>query len=150
MVDTQRKMRLVLFLVIATLAGCDSGLTGDSPYGYGGGYPGDGYGNYGYGGLALGGYGSGGGYPWRHYNDGGYAPPSFYPQNRQLQRKEPQQEFQRRQLRQQQFQQLSQQRQIQRQQFQQQRAAPPMLPATRPPTRQEGQRLLDQLGIRPR
>ena len=37
-----------------------------------------------------------------------------------------------------------------RTQFQQQHAAPPTLPATRSPTPQEGQRLLDQLGIRPR
>lgn len=161
-------MRLVLFLMIAILAGCESGPIGGSPYGYGGDYRGDGYGDYGYGGLALGGYGFDGGYPWRQYNDRGYTP-YFYPQNRQLQREGQQQEFQQRQLRQQQFQQLLQQRQLQQQQFQQlsqqrqiqqqqfqqrqfqqQHAAPPTLPATRPPTPQEGRRLLDQLGFQPR
>ena len=148
--NAKRNMRLVLFLMIPILAGCDSGPTGGSPYGYSGGYRGDGYGAYGYGGLALGGYGFGGGYPGRHYNDPGYKRPYFYPQNRQLQREEHQQEFQRRQLRQQQFGHLSQQRQIEQQQFQKQHAAPPTLPATRPPTPSEGRRLLDQLGIRPR
>jgi hypothetical protein len=148
-------MRRVLFLTIAILAGCESGPIGGGPYGaYRGG---------GYGGLALGGYGSGGGYPWRDYHDRGYTN-HFYRQNRQYHGEEQQQEFQRRQLRQQQFQQLSQQRQLQQRQFQQlsqqrqlqqrqfrqQHAAPPTLPATRPPTPQEGQRLLDQLGIRPR
>jgi len=147
-------MRLVLFLMVAILAGCESGPIGGNPYGYGGDYLGYGYGDSGSGGLALGGYGFGGGYPWRDYHDRGYTP-YFYPQNRQFQRDAQQQEFQRRQLRQQQFQQLSQQRllqqqQFQQRQFQQQHAAPPTLPATRPPTPQEGQRLLDQLGIRPR
>src|SRR5580692_3321398 len=99
-------MRLVLFLMVAILAGCDSGPTGGSAYGYHGDYRGDGYG-----GLALGGYGFGGGYPWRHYNDREYTP-YFYPQNRHFQREEQLQGFQRRQLRQQQLQQLSQQRQI--------------------------------------
>ena len=161
-------MRPVLFLTIAILAGCESGPIGGGPYASDGYYRGDGYGDYGYGGLALGGYGFGGGYPWRDYHGRGYTP-YFFPQNRRFQREAQQQEFQRRQLRQQQFQQLSQQRllqqqqfqqlsqkrllqqqQFQQRQFQQQHAPSPTLPATRPPTPQEGQRLLDQLGIRPR
>ena len=48
-------MRLVLFLMVAILAGCESGPIGGNPYGYGGDYPGYGYGDYGYGGLAFGG-----------------------------------------------------------------------------------------------
>jgi hypothetical protein len=115
-------MRLVLLLVVSILAGCNGGQVASGSYGYYGG----GYGGY-------------------DYNNRGY-PPYFYQQNRQFEHEESRRQFQRRQLQQHQSQQLSQQRQLQQQQVQQQRAAP----AARPPTPQEGQRLLDQLGIQPR